>query len=385
MKLICTQENFKRAILNTERVVAKQTTLPILNNILFKAEKSGLKLSATNLEIGVIVKLGAKVEEVGEITIPARLLGNFINNLPFGENISLEVKDQSLKIKSGNARALIKGLPAGDFPLIPQKNTEFQIKLSSLVLKNIIAKIIYSVAFNETRQELTGINLTLKEKEIFFASTDSFRLAEEKIAISDNNINSELYKILITKKDNLIIPGPTLIELARTINIDAESEVKITIEEGQIFFENEGTLLVSRLINGKYPEYRHIMPKEYKTRIVGEKNLIQGAVKMASVFSSTKTNEIVLKISQEDKKVAIEAKSVEVGENSTELNLDIQGPSQEAIFNAKYLLDGLGAVATSKVAILLNNGSSPVALKEIDEKTGEVLENFTYIVMPIKN
>ena len=385
MKLICTQENFKKAILNTERVVSKQTTLPILNNILFKAEKGGLILSATNLEIGVVVKVGAKIEEEGEITIPARLLGNFINNLPYGENISLEIKEQSLKIKSGNAKALIKGLPAGDFPLIPQKNTEAQIILSGIALKNIITKIISSVAFNETRQELTGVNVILKEKELFFASTDSFRLAEEKIILTEKNINLELYKILITKKENIIIPGPTLIELARIINPNEESEVKISIEEGQIFFENEGTILVSRLINGKYPEYKHIMPKDYKTRLVGEKNLIQGAVKMASVFSSTKTNEIILKISAEEKKVSIEAKSVEVGENSTELKLDLTGPSQEAIFNAKYFLDGLGSISTSKVAILLNNGSSPVALKEIDEKTGEVLENFTYIVMPIKN
>jgi len=385
MKLTCTQENFKKAILNTERVVSKQTTLPILNNILFKVEKSGLKLSATNLEIGIIVKVGAKIEEEGEITIPARLLGNFINNLPYGENISLEVKDQNLKIKSGKAKALIKGLPAGDFPLIPQKSTEAQIILSGIALKNIITKIISSVAFNETRQELTGVNIGLKEKEMFFASTDSFRLAEEKINLTEKNINLDLYKNLILKKENIIIPGPTLIELARIINPNEDSEVKISIEDGQIFFENEGTILVSRLINGKYPEYKHIMPKEYKTRLVGEKNLIQGAVKMASVFSSTKTNEIMLKIDAPEKKVMIEARSVEVGENSTELDLDLTGPSQEAIFNSKYFLDGLTAVATSKVAILLNNGSSPVALKEIDEKTGEVLENFTYIVMPIKN
>lgn len=385
MKLICTQENFKKAILNTERVVSKQSTLPILNNILFKVEKSGLKLSATNLEIGVVVKVGAKIEEEGEITIPARLLGNFINNLPAGENISLELKDQSLKIKSGNAKALIKGMPAGDFPLIPQKTTSAQISLPGNILKEIITKIISCVAFNETRQELTGVNVILKEKELYFAATDSFRLAEEKIKLTEENINQELYSTLIAKKDNLIIPGPTLLELARTIEVENESLVHISIEDGQIFFENAGTILVSRLINGKYPEYKHIMPKEYKTRVVGERNLVQGAVKMASVFSSTKTNEIILKILSEEKKVAIEAKSVEVGENSTELNLDITGPSQEAVFNSKYFLDGLNSIATSKVAILLNNGTSPVALKEINEKTGEVLENFTYIIMPIKN
>jgi len=385
MKIICTQENFKKAILNTERVVSKQNTLPILNNILFKAEKGILKLSATNLEIGIEVKLGAKIEESGEITIPAKLIGNFINNLTSGENISLELKEQGLKIKSGKVKAFVKGLPAGDFPLIPQRKNDFHLKLKGGLLKEIISKIISSVAFNESRQELTGVNLTLKEKELFFATTDSFRLAEKKISINSENINEESYKKLIEKKENVIIPGSTLVELARSINAEDNGEIKITIEEGQIFFESEDMILVSRLINGKYPEYRHIMPKEYKTRIVGEKNQIQNAIKMASVFSSAKTSEIILKISQEEKKTSIEAKSVEVGENSTELDLDITGPSQEALFNSRYILDGLNAIGTSKAAILLNTGTSPVAIKEINEKTGEVLESFTYIVMPIKN
>ncbi len=385
MKIICTQDNFKKAILNAERVVSKQNTLPILNNILFKAEKGVLKLSATNLEIGMIIKLGAKIEEEGEITIPAKPLGNFINNLSSGDNITLELKEQGLKIKSGKIKAFIKGLPAGDFPLIPQKKNEYQLELKGNNLKNTISKIISSVAFNESRQELTGVNLTLKEKELFFAATDSFRLAEEKLTLTEENVNKESYKKLMEKRENIIIPGATLVELARIINNEESPNIKIIIEEGQIFFESEEMILVSRLINGKYPEYRHIMPKEYKTRIVGEKNQIQTAIKMASVFSSSKTSEIVLKISQEEKKTVIEAKSVEVGENSTELDLDITGPSQEALFNSRYFLDGLNAVETSKAAILLNNGSSPVAIKEIDEKTGEVLESFTYIVMPIKN
>jgi len=384
MKLICTQENFKKAILNSERVVSKQNTLPILNNILFKTEKGLLKLSATNLEIGIVVKLGAKIEEEGEITIPAKLIGNFINNLSAGENISLEIKDQGLKIKSGKVKAFIKGLPAGDFPLIPQKKSDFQLKINGAQLKNTISKIISSVAFNESRQELTGINVTFGEKDLFFASTDSFRLAEEKISLAEENLEGD-YQNLKEKKGSIIVPGATMVELARIIDVEAGEEVQIAIEEGQVFFETGGMILVSRLINGKYPEYRHIMPKEYKTRIVGGKNLLQSAVKMASVFSSAKTGEIILKIDAENKKTSIEARSAEVGENSTELDLDIVGPNQEAIFNSRYFLDGLNAAETTQVAILLNSGASPVAIKEINEKTGEVLNDFTYIVMPIKN
>ena len=384
MKLICTQENFRKAIFNSERMASKQNTLPILNNILFEANKSGLRFSATNLEIGISVQIGAKIENEGRITIPAKLISNFVNNLPQGENIALEVDNQNLKIKSGSAKAIIKGLLAEDFPLLPKKNTEFLLNISSLALKNIISKVITCVAFNETRQELTGVNLILKDQEILFAATDSFRLIECKLKLSEKNINPG-YNDFINKKSNLIIPANILVELARIISADVDSEVKIALEDGQAFFEIDGTNIVSRLINGAYPEYKHIIPAEFKTRIVGEKNILQGAVKMASVFSSGKTSEVVLKTDADAKKFFIEARSVEAGENSSELNVDITGPSQEIVFNSKYLLDGINIITTTKAALLMNSNFSPVAIKEIDEKTGVVLDEYIYIVMPIKN
>lgn len=384
MKFICTQENFKKAILNSERVVSKQDTLPILNNILFEAENGVLKIIATNLEIGISNQIGAKIEEDGRITVPAKIIGNFVNNLPAGENIQIEVENQNLKIKSGPAKAIIKGLLADEFPILPKKDSEYILTVSSAKLKNIISRALSCVAFNETRQELTGVNLVFGEKELFFASTDSFRLIENKLVLEEKNIGQD-YAEFINKKESIIIPANTLSELARIIGNETEEiDVNMAIEDGQIFFEIKGVNIVSRLINGKYPEYKHIMPKEFQTRIVGDKNSIQGAIKMASVFSKTKTNEIVFKIDSETNKFLIEARSVERGENSTELAVDIVGPAQEIVFNAKYLLDGINIAGTNKIAILMNSESSPVAIKEIDEKTGEVLDEFIYIVMPIK-
>ncbi|MFA4817789.1 MAG: DNA polymerase III subunit beta [Parcubacteria group bacterium] len=384
MKLICTQENFKKAIFNSERVVAKQTTLPILNNILIEADKKGLSFSATNLEMGAVVNIGAKVEKEGKITLPAKLLSNFVNNLLLGENIEIEGHDQALKIKSGGSKALIKGLPATDFPLIPKKKSEPQLQIEGEKMALIIKKVVSAVALNETRQELTGVNVLFGEKELFFAATDSFRLTEYRLAISEKNRNKELYQALISKKESVIIPAVTLLEVGRIITED-DTIVKITIEEGQVFFEVNGTTLVSRLINGKYPDYKHIMPKDFKTRMVGEKSGLQGAIKMASIFASGKTSEIRLKTDQRKKIISIEARSVEIGENVSELKLDITGEDQDIVFNSRYLLDGISTIETSQVAILANSGTAPVALKEIDEKTGEVLEDYIYIVMPIKN
>ncbi len=385
MKLICTGENLKKAVFNCERVVSKKNTLPILNNILFETEKGGLKLSATNLEIGVSSKIGAKIEKEGRITIPAKLISNFSNNLSGNENISLELVDNNLKIKSGINKAIIKGISAEDFPLLPLRKTEYLLDIPILNLKMAILKVMPAVAFNESRQELTGINLILREKELIFAATDSFRLSECQIKLNEIDKNIENYNIFIEKNENVIIPANVLVELNRILASDANNKVKITIEEGQIFFEVDGIKLVSRLINGKYPEYKHIMPAEYKTRIVGEKQILQNAIRMASVFSLSGSNEITLKINQEEGKIFILSSSAEVGENSTELKFDITGPSQEVVFNAKYLLDGINATTTSQVAILLNSEATPVAVREINEKSGEVLEDFTYIVMPIKN
>lgn len=385
MKLICTQDNFKKAILNTERVVSKQNTLPILNNILFEASKNNLKLSATNLEIGISHKIGAKIEKEGKITIPGRIIGNFVNNLPKGENIKIETIDQNLKITSGSYKAIIKGLLADDFPLIPQKNSDFILFLDSMKLKEATNKVITCVSFNEARQELTGINLILEKKRLFLAATDSFRLAEAKISLTESNINKEVYDIFIEKRNNLIIPASTLLELSRIISQGFEDKIKVAIEEGQIFFEIDETNLVSRLINGKYPEYKHILPENYKTRVVLEKNLMQSMLKMASVFSSGKSSDVTLKIDSVASKLFIDVKSAESGENSSEVKLDVLGPSQEVIFNSKYLLDGINTISTSQVAILLNSDATPVALKEIDEKNGEVLNDYIYIAMPIKN
>ena len=232
---------------------------------------------------------------------------------------------------------------------------------------------------------MTVINLILNSEELIFAATDSFRLSESRIKVGVENVNGETYKVLIEKNSSLIIPATTMQEVVRIISTDDQDFVKITIEDGQIFFEFRETILVSRLINGKYPEYQHIIPSDFKTTLIGEKGVFQSAIKMASFFAPGKTSEIALNMNSESGNVFIEAMNGEIGENSTELNLDTAGPSQEVIFNAKYLLDGINTISTSKVAILINAEATPVALKEVDEKTGELGSDYIYIVMPIKN
>ncbi|MFZ2626362.1 MAG: DNA polymerase III subunit beta [Candidatus Moraniibacteriota bacterium] len=386
MKLICTQDNFKKAIINSERIVSKQNTLPILNNILLEANKGYLKISATNLEIGIEIKIGAKVEKEGKITIPARLLSSFSANLTEGENMDIDVVDQNLKIKNGLTKAMIKGFSAEDFPLIPQKSTDYILNIEISKLKDIFSKLLISVAHNEARQELMGMNVIFGEKELFFAATDGFRLSEYILKIGENDVNRELYSEFMEKNKNIIIPINTLVELNRIIsnNVD-DKTVKVFIEEGQIFFELGGIKIVSRLINGKYPEYKHIMPETYKTTIIGDKRVLQNALKIAGVFVNNKSSEVVLKIDTEVGNILIDTKSAEVGENSTEIKFEVLGESQEIVFNLKYLMEGIGVLTTNKLALLANSDSSPVAIREVSGESVDILADYTYIIMPIKN
>lgn len=382
MKVTCTQENFKSAIYNTERVVGKQSTLPILENILIETEKGMLKISATNLEIGVFLKIGAKTEKEGKITVPAKLISSFVNNLPPGENIHIETEGQLLRIKSGNYKANIKGLGAQDFPIIPEFGGSFLFSFSGAELKDVLPKILACVSLDSARPELGGVNAVFNEKGVSLASTDSFRLLEIKVGLK----KEENYAAFMSKTNSIIIPSSTLTEVLRSINQE-DKEVYVAIEENQIFFQIDNVRIVSRLINGKYPEYKQIIPKDFSTRSFVEKEDISRAVKMASFFTNGKLGEISFKLDAKEKSLEVLAESEEKGENRVKLEIEIEGIDQEIVFNPRYVADGINAIGTPRVAFLANSGTSPVVLRSVSEKDGknEIEERLTYVVMPIKN
>ncbi|HRY27548.1 MAG TPA: DNA polymerase III subunit beta [Candidatus Moranbacteria bacterium] len=382
MKLTCTHENLKKAVYSTERVVGKQITLPILENILLQTDHGMLKISATNLEIGVFLKIGAKIEEEGEITVPARLLSNFVNNLGAESTVSLSVIDQTLHIESGSSKAQIKGLSAQDFPIIPEMEGDFLFSLSAQEVKEAIPRLAICVSPDSTRPELSGINMLLQKIEVRMAATDSFRLAEAiLVPKTENERNLDIF---IEKTNSIIIPLNAVSEVFRVIGNDTQ-EIKVGIEESQIFFQVDNVRIVSRLINGKYPEYRQIIPQSFATKVVLEKDSALRAVKISGIFASNKTGEV--KFTADDKKntVTVQSRAEEVGENSTILETEITGPAQEAIFNPRYMADGIQAVSGPKLLLLMNSGSSAAVLRMAQGEKNEEVPTYTYIIMPIKN
>lgn len=384
MRLTCKQEKLKKALYNIERVAGKHLTLPILENVLLETEGGMLKISATNLEVGAVLKIGAKVEEEGKITVPAGLINNFVSNLPSESNIIFEIKDLILKITSGDYKAKIKGLDAKDFPLIPQMEGDILFNIPAQKIKNIIPNLLSCISVNNTRPELTGVNMLLSEDSIGLAATDSFRLVEFVMPLKQENL-SENYNIFISKMNSLIIPAQTFLEISRVITPETE-KIDVAIEESQIFFNIDDVKIISRLINGKYPEYKQIIPKKFNTKTILNKDEFLRALRMASIFAGGKSSEVGVELKPKSKEIVIQAESEEIGENRAKIAMEVIAgeADQKIIFNPRYILDGVSSIFTSQLVFLANSSYSPVVLKMADENKNEIAE-YSYVIMPIKN
>ncbi|MEA2006761.1 MAG: DNA polymerase III subunit beta [Patescibacteria group bacterium] len=380
MRFTCKTMNLREAIAKVERIVSKQTTLPILGNILISTEKGRLLIASTNLEIAVKVYIGAKIEEEGQVTIPARILGGFLNTIK-DEVVSGDLKDLELKISSDNHKIKIKGIDAKDFPIIPDVEGESFFSVLSDVLIRIISGVLVSVAHNDTRQELNGVFVRFDKEKLTLASTDSFRLTELKVDIEKNSITKG-YDAYREKKSTIIVPALALMELQR-IAVSGE-HVEFTIDQNQLFISTNSTKVISRLINGNYPEYKQVLPKTFEINVKLNKEEFIGAIKIASLVANSQNGEVQLKSSKDKKHLIVAAQSIDTGDNISKIPAEIDGVEFSVLFNCRYLLEGLGGVLFDGdfVLLKLNQQKSPVMLKSLnDERTEDT--SFSYVIMPI--
>ncbi len=376
MKLTCLSEKFKQAITYAERVAARSTTLPILKNILLRVKDNKLFIEATNLEIGLSIVMNAKVEKEGECTVPSKILSNFVSHGIIDGNVSMELTEHGIIFESGTDRTVIKSMDTESFPILPKKNETKNITVNPTLLKKAFEETVFSASVSETRPELTGIFISFDESQMRFAATDSFRLAESIIKFTDRPPDYDYYYHTIK---SIIIPKNTIHELLRIM----DEAITITVQENQIFFESNGLLLISRLIEGTYPDYEQIMPQNPVTDIKLKKDDFLHAVKTSSIFSNEKTSEIVLEII--DKKGVVSAMSTEYGSHLTELhNASITGIDQKIVFNPRFILDGITQINDEEIIISLTNEQSPILISST--KTAEEFEpSFRYIVMPVRS
>jgi DNA polymerase-3 subunit beta len=382
MKALCTTENLKRGILIAEKIIGKNLTLPILSNILLEAEKGGLKVSATNLEIGLITKIRAKIEKEGKIAVPGKIIGGILSQLEDGSQITLEEKNSTLKMIYNGNSAVIKGMDAKDFPIIPKPESKFLFEISASEMQKKAGNVLATAATSDTRQELTGAHFEFGETEITLAATDSFRLSEAVIKLDKTKITED-YKKYLAKNSAVIVPARTLSEVIRAVSAEDES-VKVYLAENQIFFETSDVLFVSRLIDGKYPEYKQVVPKEFSLNMIAKKEDLLRAARLAGVFSDSKSREVRLKIDGGKGRITVFAESIESGEGLWSVDCQTDAKNDlEVAFNNRFLLDGLGSISTEDIYIGANDAFGPVMLREVAADKPQL--DYFHIIMPIRS
>ena len=385
MKIICTQENLHYGLSMTGNIINSNPNLPILNNILIKTENRIITLSSTNLETAVNCIIRGKVEEEGNFTIPAKIFLDYVNLLNKGQ-VKLELDKNELKITSPNSKTKIKGEPAEDFPVIPKIKKDIGYLVNLNDFKNTIAQVIFAASVSSPRPEINGLvfDFNSQNSELTIAATDSYRLAEKIIKLQPLVKGSADRKIIIHNK--------ALHELLRILN--NLKNVKIEDEKVKIYLSNDNQILFafsdpeigvddsvelfSRLIEGDYPEYKEIIPKNYNTKVIVNKQDLIKIVKTNSLFTQSGINSIKMEFSAKNNQLTIFSTNTQAGESFSNLPIKIEGEKNEITLNYRYLLDGLQHIDGDDVILEIIDKDTPCLLKPIDQK------DYLYIIMPIK-
>lgn len=363
MKVLTNQKNLKKALSVAERVVSKNTSLPILNNILLKTENGRLKVSATNLEIGINYFIGSKIDEVGQIAVPARVFSDFISNVT-DEKVSITTKNNILSIDSEKYKTQILSFDAKDFPIIPKIKDKYFCKISAKTLKESISTVFDSVAISETRPELAGVYVNFTKNNTVFAATDSFRLTEKIMSLKNE------------EDQTIILPRNTATELIRILS-DLEGEVQLHASDNQIAFVNDDLEIISRVIDGNYPDYKKVIPEKFISRVLVDKGDLEKNVRLTGIFSSNISD---IKVKCTENKLYLLSKNSDKGEIEAETEGILKNDPFEISLNYHYLLDGLKVIDTNKVIIEFTGQNSPLVLRQ-----GDGSKNIVYLIMPLRS
>lgn len=367
MNLILIKEKLREGLSAVARASDEHQNLPILKNVLITSGDNQIKLTTTNLEIAISYKVAGKVIEPGSVTVPVSTILGLINNIQ-SERLSLETKGNILEIKTDNYQAKIQGLPAEDFPLIPQvQNIEEFIQIEGALLKEALSQVVIATQFSELRVELNSVVINFNLDALVFAATDSFRLAEK-------TLQGHEFKSTFSKEFSALIPLKTAQELLRILK-DTET-ISLYLDHNQALFKSEQFELISRLLEGSFPDYKKVIPEKYGAEANIKKEEFVNALKLTSSLSP-RAAEIKLKFLENKKGVEIFSADESVGENSYILPAKIQGEGKEVSFNWKYLLDGLRAIEREDIVFGVNEDNKPSVVRSSADPS------YFYILMPI--
>lgn len=361
MKLQVTQPNLAKALNSVARVASGRNTLPILSNVLLKTINNRLSLSATNLDIAITHTVGSKIEKEGSLTVPARLMQDFINNLP--DNVlKLEDKDTKLEISTEKYQSTINGIAAEDFPVMPDIKGGNKWKTTAGELKKILQKVTFAASADDARPVLTGVYFHSEDGKLTVAATDSYRLAEYKAGAVKSDIN-------------FLLPRSAASDLLRILTDETQS-LTVTHDDQQVSFATEDISLVARLIEGNYPEYQKLIPAKFDTTTKLAREEFANITKVSSLFARESAGSIT--ISAAEGRVSINAVASQIGENTATADATVKGGG-DVTLNSRYLVDALNVFEGETIEFCFNGKLEPCVLRSADDAS------YTHLIMPLRS
>ncbi len=363
------QEHLARGLSIVSRAVSSRSTLPVLANVLLKTEDGGLKLTATNLEIGITYWVPGKIETDGATTVPAKLLTDLVNSLPAGDKVDLELgAGESLHLRSGRFETHIKGIEAEEFPAIQTAGERPTTRVAQNVLRRALNETAFAAASDEARPILTGVLARFEGNQLTLAAADNYRIAVKTIEVLD-----------AVPETSVVIPARALNELARVL-ADVDDPVEIVLASGrnQVLFHLDGIDLVSRLIDGQFPNYQQVVPKEHTTRAVLDREELLRAVRPAALIAHESANIVKLQIGADGEAGITVSANAEVGDHVGQVEAAVEGDGTTIAFNARYLADVLTNVDADQFALELNGPLSPGVFKPVGD------DHYIHVVMPVR-
>jgi DNA polymerase-3 subunit beta len=363
VKLQVTQENLNRALGSVARVASSRGTLPILANVLIKTTGNRLSLAATNLDIAITHYIGAKVSTEGSITVPARLMQDFVSSLPSGV-IDLELETTKLRVTTEQYKSAINGIVADDFPVMPAIASGKSWTIGSAALKRGLQQVVFAASSDETRPVLTGVLVHALDDTLYLAATDSYRLAEKNLGANKEAVS-------------LLIPANAMQDLLRILG-DSDDPVRVTHDDQQVLFQVDDIELVTRLVDGTYPDYRRLVPPKFTCEATLKRADLVNVTKVSSLFARESAGSVTIELDEASQSLSIRAVASQLGENTAKAEATVTGTGSITL-NSRYLLDALSVVSGEKVSFGFNGKLEPTLLCDPESS------DYKHIIMPLKS
>lgn len=364
MKIETTLEKIKDAISRIQKVSSKNVSLPILENVLLIAKENSLTIRSTNLHVGVEITLPVKIQEEGELSVKLDIFSQIINSLQGDNNVSFEVIENNLHIHTEKSEMNIKLFPHTDFPTLPHVENGTHIKIPIETIIEGVRSVIYSASLSDIKPEISSVFIYSENNELVFVSTDSFRLAEKRI-VTDQNMEIS----------GVIIPIKNIQECIKIFN-GSTGTVDLFIGKNQLSIESETIYFTSRIVDGNYPDYKQIIPTEFKTNAIVLKDELIQSLRLVNVFSDS-FNQVLFKTNNEKGQISIHSRNTDIGENDTSIDAAVTGDSIEIYLNHKYLSDALPTLQSDSINFSFTEKNKPCIIQGVGDSS------FLYLIMPM--